>query len=632
MKTLTALGAAVLLAGAALAQQNQYGDPSFSRESDWRSGRPNVLRVVAGNVNHSFNGSPVEIAFTLDGGPAEVYLAVYSKDANPRYGGAAVARGGKEQSIIRAAGLDTMIAITAGQSFPQGANRIAWNGRDFNGNLVRPGNYTYYLFAVNNISNPTLVGPGAVTGYWSNYAIDGNQNPPVIWAPQFDANYVSGHMMGAGDSGWILQRAQMGIDYLRNPGAWESFDVNYINDRFSAPKEYRDLTFFLIDPANSNIGYLGKTAWNDDALPQGLWKVIYDPVNKTLLPDESWARSDAGFISMDRRIVGGAMAKAFNHPWVPDDGRVYVANMDRVPPMIPRVLVLDRATGAIVDEIDLTDIYFHDYDGTGQNIDTSGPYGIDVDERGVYTTGFWIQPDAFPGHFTLDGDVIWINQNGDGILDRYFGEEATARGLDPNRDQMVNTHVKAGKYNIAILSGFNLPTYGSVVGPDGHGLFSISLPKMPMGLGTDAQWVSNNSPWDGLYIGASNGYELVHWPFDVAKAVVGTDVATAVTEIEGAVPSAYALGDCYPNPFNPTTTITFAIPEQAGTVPVTLAVFNTSGQRIQTLVAAELAPGQYSATWDATDEAGQKVASGVYLYRLHAGQEFVATKQMTLVK
>jgi len=611
----------LLLASAAIAQQNPYGDPNFNRQTDWRSGWPKVLRVVAGNVNYQFDGTVAEIPFTLDGGPAEVYLAVYSKDANPQYGGAAFGRGGKGGAMLRRAGLDTLIAVTAGQTFPQGANRILWDGKDFNGNRVAKGNYTFYLFGVDNISTPTLVGPGAHTGYWSAFAIDHNQQPPVIWAPQFVNN------------DWVVQRARMGVDYLANPGAWETLDISWVNTLFGAPVEFRDVTFFVLDPSSPNVGYLGKTAWNDDALPQGLWRVIYDPNNKTLLPDESWSRSQNGFVPMDRRVVGGAVKVAANHPWVQDDGMVYVANMDRVPPMIPRVIMVDRATGEIVNELDLTDIYFHDYDGTGQNIDTSGPYGIDVDERGVYTTGFWIQPDAYPGHFTLDGDVIWVNQNGDGILDRYFGEEATARGLDPNKDQMVNTHVKTGKYNIAFLSGFNLPTWGSVVGPDGHGLFSISLPKMPVGLGTDMVWISNNSAIDGIYVGASNGLDLVHYPFDVAKAVIGTDVSTAVTEVEGApVPAKYALGNCYPNPFNATTTIGFSIPAQDGSCPVTLSVFNTAGQLVATLVAAELSAGEYRATWDGTDLNGQAVATGVYLYRLHAGQQFVETKQMTLLK
>jgi flagellar hook assembly protein FlgD len=621
MKTIIGIIASLVLAGAALAQSTQYGDPNFDRQRDWRSGMPNVLRVSAGNVNHAMDGSPVQIPFTLDGGPAEVYLAVYSKDANPQYGGAPFAAGGRKQSILRRAGMDTLIAITAGQTFPEGANTLSWNGKDFNNNQVPPGKYTYYLFALDNISNPTLVGPGANPGYWSSFSIDKSQNPPVVWSPRF-IDATQGH---------VVQRAIMGTDYIQNPGAWQSLDVSWISKRYSLEPLYRDLTFYQVDPNNPNVGYMGRTSWSDNALPQGVWKVVYDPANQTLLPDESWSQSNGGFVALDRRVVGGALKPSVNHPWVADDGMLYVADMDRVPPMTPSVVVIDRATGEIVNLIDLTDIYYSDYPENG-GPDTSGPYGIDVDERGVYTTGFWIQRDAYPGHFTLDGDVIWVNKNGDGFLDRYFGEEATALGIDPNRDQMVNTHVKVGKYNIAFLSGFNQPYWASVVGPDGHGLFNINLPKMPVGLGTDLMWISNNSPIDGIYVGASGGQDLVQWPFDVAKAVVGTGVTTAVLEQTGAAPSRFALAANYPNPFNASTTIGFSIPERNGALPTTLTIYNTTGQLIATLVAGELGAGQYQVRWDGTDDQARQVASGVYLYRLHAGQEFVETRQMTLLK
>jgi len=84
----------------------------------------------------------------------------------------------------------------------------------------------------------------------------------------------------------------------------------------------------------------------------------------------------------------------------------------------------------------------------------------------------------------------------------------------------------------------------------------------------------------------------------------------------------------HPNPFNPSTTITFAVPE-AG--EVTLAIYNLRGQLIQTLHSGPIAAGQHSVVWNGTDFRGAKVASGVYVYKLQA-KDFVATKKLVFTK
>ncbi len=90
----------------------------------------------------------------------------------------------------------------------------------------------------------------------------------------------------------------------------------------------------------------------------------------------------------------------------------------------------------------------------------------------------------------------------------------------------------------------------------------------------------------------------------------------------------YQLEQNYPNPFNPTTTISFALPE-AG--EVSLAIYNTNGQLVKRLIAGEMNAGQHNLTWDATSERGERVASGVYLYVIKAG-EFTAQRKLVLMK
>ncbi len=101
-----------------------------------------------------------------------------------------------------------------------------------------------------------------------------------------------------------------------------------------------------------------------------------------------------------------------------------------------------------------------------------------------------------------------------------------------------------------------------------------------------------------------------------------TGVASAVEQLNGSVPTEYALRQNYPNPFNPSTTIRFELPKSSY---VSLKVFDALGREITTLVSQELNPGYFTIRWNAN------VSSGIYFYRLQAG-EFTETKKMILLR
>ncbi len=101
------------------------------------------------------------------------------------------------------------------------------------------------------------------------------------------------------------------------------------------------------------------------------------------------------------------------------------------------------------------------------------------------------------------------------------------------------------------------------------------------------------------------------------------ETRAAVKENELSVPTDFALEQNYPNPFNPTTDISFSL---STATDVTLAIYNVNGQIVEIVHEGYLAAGKHSFRWNA-----ENLASGVYLYRLTAGQ-FVDTKKMTLLK
>ncbi|HPT73241.1 MAG TPA: T9SS type A sorting domain-containing protein, partial [Candidatus Cloacimonadota bacterium] len=84
----------------------------------------------------------------------------------------------------------------------------------------------------------------------------------------------------------------------------------------------------------------------------------------------------------------------------------------------------------------------------------------------------------------------------------------------------------------------------------------------------------------------------------------------------------------YPNPFNPSTTISYSLNDKAR---VTLDIFNIRGQLVRRLVQEKQTSGKHSIVWNGRDEYNNTCASGVYLYRLKAG-EIHSTRKMILMK
>ncbi len=116
-----------------------------------------------------------------------------------------------------------------------------------------------------------------------------------------------------------------------------------------------------------------------------------------------------------------------------------------------------------------------------------------------------------------------------------------------------------------------------------------------------------------------------------------------VTSEQSSVISDYALEQNYPNPFNPSTVISFQLPVAS---EVSLSIFNTNGQLVKQVANGKYASGRHQIVWDATDDRGERVASGVYVYLLKAGpstgsghgsghgsgQAFTAQKKLVLMK
>jgi len=124
-----------------------------------------------------------------------------------------------------------------------------------------------------------------------------------------------------------------------------------------------------------------------------------------------------------------------------------------------------------------------------------------------------------------------------------------------------------------------------------------------------------------------------HDPYDTTWSNDGprmftVDISELVGIDEDMLPDVFALHNNYPNPFNPVTNITYDIPEVA---QVVLEIYNITGQKVRTLAQGQHEPGRYKIQWNATNDLGQPLSSGMYIYQLRTS-DAVVTKKLVLIR
>lgn len=106
------------------------------------------------------------------------------------------------------------------------------------------------------------------------------------------------------------------------------------------------------------------------------------------------------------------------------------------------------------------------------------------------------------------------------------------------------------------------------------------------------------------------------------------DVTVDIILEEPVLPVEFIVYQNYPNPFNPVTHIHYQLTDYE---KVSIIVYNIVGQKIRTLISQNQTPGYHTVIWDGTNDAGQKVGSGIFIYRVNAG-EYSVVKKMALLK
>ena len=143
---------------------------------------------------------------------------------------------------------------------------------------------------------------------------------------------------------------------------------------------------------------------------------------------------------------------------------------------------------------------------------------------------------------------------------------------------------------------------------------TLRTSNFPMGEFWASIQVESNDPDETIYV--------------IPIHMVVDSVTVSVQPLSDLIPDKFQLYQNWPNPFNPSTTIKYSLPEKS---EVKLEIFNIIGQRIKTLVSGNQGPGSYQIQWDGKNEFGQTAASGIYIYRLQADKE-VAIRKMVFMR
>ena len=204
----------------------------------------------------------------------------------------------------------------------------------------------------------------------------------------------------------------------------------------------------------------------------------------------------------------------------------------------------------------------------------------------------------------------------------YFNHSTTPLTVEPQSFGLP-PKPPAGSFDVRFVDDSRLSLHD-------NGLISLQAAKFPVAI------VSDKFQGQLKVITAfdQDGYDIRHRLNDGGQILISDTQFKFLKYVvqdqpqNSLLPSNFALEQNFPNPFNPATSIRYALPQK---VAVKLQVYNTLGQLVQTLVNVEQEAGFYQVNWDATEARGRRVSSGIYFYLLSAG-DFRATRKMLLLK
>ncbi|MCB9516336.1 MAG: S8 family serine peptidase [Candidatus Latescibacteria bacterium] len=498
---------------------------------------------------------------------------------------------------------------------------------------------------------------------FDDITVQGSAPPPdaiTVTAPNGGENFTAGDAAGITWS-WTGTFTTVSIDYSTNGGSsWTSITGSTANDgsyTWTVPAEATTQGRVRVsggtasDASNSNFTITVPSGGDRATVPystgfesgavDSYWTTASTGNGRVLITSANSPHSGSYQMTMDTSTSG---SYATNEAWLLLD----LAGQTDV--------VLDFWWKEFGDETHSTDgVYFSSNDGASfvkvQNLNgasyannTWQHFTLDLDAlasaNGLALNGSFVvkfqQYDNYPiatdGFAFDDISVTAGSGGGSGITAETEpnGDSSTANGPVGDGTAVAGTISSSSDddwfyLDVATAGNINISVaIGSSADLDWY-LYNSSLTEVARGYTTSNPEAGSYNAAAGHYylrvdgyLGATSSYTLT----------VAGGLARYMPGTPKTVPAVFALGQNHPNPFNPKTTIRFSLPD-AG--QARLFVFDVNGRQVATLIDEHLEAGEHTVDWNGRDDAGVRVSSGVYFYRLDA-PDHTQTRKMLLLQ
>ena len=575
---------------------------------------PELLKISAQpTIHYEFDGTMLNVPVTLTGKPASILFTVFTKD--------------KQSTIVNVTNgflgwhhvnkIDTCVYLAQMVQLEKGSNLIQWNGKNDDGSIVAAGEYTYYIWGFDNITPRISVTKQFKLDPWNFRTIvthDITGQPlaqPIIFAGTDSRSATRDTLVVMTNKKWIIGNDPDDATLL------ETTTTKQIQGNGGLAFDPKNASkFFLADKVSSGIE-VKKWTW----VPNGA------AINDS--EDMAWGDNGRFFYTTTHANNG------FWGPGVVCDGKDYLwaVNADAFSKSttVSELIYIDVNDGTEMKRFDLSPWWVDVNDGLAGGQTTGGPSEVYLRNNLIFMGSHsTCVNQCMDPYFEDEADAIkWTNTNGDHVGDHNDSETAKL--------PWVCNDYSPGPYKYDFVADANLfsifPSYdmGAVsfglYAPDGTSVAYMALAGETAYQKYGIEYIDYDSPFDGIYTTNNMNNTADNKTIDRSMWFVGHDSIKGVisnqVSVKDASPAAFAVAQNSPNPFNPTTTISFTLAKAGKT---TVEVYNVAGQKIDTLVNGSLSAGSHSVVWNAS-----KFSAGVYFYTVKNG-ELSKTMKMTLLK